>query len=81
MVSVWECPVVGSPSVQLWIPEKEYGGPIVKGVFHQVVEGSAGEFIGAMPSTLPMVLSETLATARRDAATAPALLTADTPSP
>ena len=53
MVSVWECPVIVSPSVQLWIPEKEHGDPIVEGVFHQVVEGPVGEFIGVMPSTLP----------------------------
>ena len=53
LVSVWECPVVVSPSVQMWIPEKEYGDPVVEGVFNQVVEGPVGEFIGAMPSTLP----------------------------
>jgi hypothetical protein len=53
MVSVWECPVVVSPSVQLWIPEQEHGDPIIEGVFHQVVEGPVGEFIGVMPSTLP----------------------------
>lgn len=53
MVSVWECPVVVSPSVQLWIPEKEHEDPVVEGVFHQVVEGPVGEFIGVMPSSLP----------------------------
>ena len=53
LVSVWECPVVVSPSVQLWIPEKEHGDPVVEGVFNQVVEGPAGEFSGVMPSTLP----------------------------
>lgn len=53
LVSVWECPVVISPSVQLWVPEKEAGPPIIEGVFNQVVEEPVGEFVGVMPSTLP----------------------------
>jgi hypothetical protein len=53
LVSVWECPVVVSPSVQLWIPEQAHGDPVIEGVFNQVVEGAVGEFIGVMPTTLP----------------------------
>lgn len=53
LVSVWECPVVVTPSVQLWIPAKEKGLPVVEGVFDQIVEGPVGEFVGVIPSTLP----------------------------
>lgn len=53
LVSVWECPVVVTPSVQLWIPAKAHGLPVVEGVFDQIVEGPVGAFIGVMPSTLP----------------------------
>jgi hypothetical protein len=53
LVSVWECPVLVSPSVQLWVPEGEAGGPLVEGLFEQVLWGPEGEFIGASPSELP----------------------------
>jgi hypothetical protein len=53
LVSVWECPVLVSPSVQLWVPEREAGGPVVEGLFEQVIWGSEGEFVGAHPSGLP----------------------------
>jgi len=53
MVGVWDCAVLGSPSVQTWIPRPEEGPPIVEGVFDQVVAGSAGEFVGAVPCTMP----------------------------
>ena len=53
MVSVWDCAVLGSPSVQIWIPRTEAGLPVIEGIFDQVVEGSAGEFVGAVPSDVP----------------------------
>jgi hypothetical protein len=53
MVSVWEWQVLSSPSVQLWIPAREEGPPVVEGIFHQIVRGEAAEFIGAIPSDLP----------------------------
>jgi hypothetical protein len=53
LVTVWDRPVVASPSVQLWIPESGRGFPFVEGVFDQNVQEPAGEFIGAMPTTLP----------------------------
>jgi hypothetical protein len=52
-VSVWESPLIDSPSVQLWVPHREDGSPIVHAIFSQVVAGVAGEFIGAVPSNLP----------------------------
>ncbi|MCP4317699.1 MAG: hypothetical protein GY789_17195 [Hyphomicrobiales bacterium] len=52
-VQLWDCAVVASPSVQVWVPELASGLPIVEGVFEQVVEGAAGEFVGAVPSGLP----------------------------
>ncbi len=52
MVEVWDCPVVASPSVQIWIPHPEDGAPIIEGIFEQVTEGAKGEFVGAIPATL-----------------------------
>ncbi|MEN8182089.1 MAG: hypothetical protein ABFS46_06095 [Myxococcota bacterium] len=53
LISVWDCPVLMSPSVQLWIPLREEGAPIVQGIFDQAVRGIEGEFCGAEPSELP----------------------------
>ncbi len=61
MVSVWDCAVLSSPSVQLWVPSREDGLPIVEGVFDQVVEGSAGEFVGAVPCSIPAAWQQRLA--------------------
>lgn len=53
IVTVWEEPVLTSPSVHLWIPHREHGGPLVEGIFEQVLAGPAGIFVGARPSALP----------------------------
>lgn len=53
LVSVWECPVVASPSLQLWIPLPDEGAPALEGVFDQSTVGPDGEFVGAAPSSLP----------------------------
>lgn len=47
MVGVWEAPVIMSPSVQAWIPEKETGPPMIEGLFIQKVIGDTGRFAGA----------------------------------
>src|SRR5690606_3275469 len=52
LVSVWESPVVLSPSVQLWIPHAVDGPPIVEGIFEQRSSGLIGRFIGAVPAEL-----------------------------
>ena len=59
LVGVWESPLVASPSVQLWIPHRTIGAPVVEGVFEQIVE--EGQFVGASPSTLPAVLRQRIA--------------------
>jgi hypothetical protein len=53
IVGVWDCPVIESPSVQLWVPHPDQGPPVVEGTFSQIVHGSVGEFVGAVPSVLP----------------------------
>ncbi len=58
---VWDCAVIDSPSVQLWIPHAEEGPPIVEGVFSQVTSGDVGEFTGAAPSGLPFEAQVVLA--------------------
>lgn len=55
-ISVWESPVIDSPSVQLWIPHKQDGPPIVLGIFSQIITGEAGEFVGSVPCDLPIEL-------------------------
>ena len=49
MITAWESPVAGSPSIHLWIPKDEQGPPIVEGIFDQSVSGTASEFVGAIP--------------------------------
>ncbi len=46
-VEVWESPLISTPSVQIWIPSKDEGLPVVEGLFAQIVMGEAGEFVGA----------------------------------
>lgn len=53
LVEVWDCPVLSSPSVQIWIPNQQDGPPVLEGIFEQIVQGIGGEFIGAAPAQLP----------------------------
>ncbi len=53
LFGVWEAPVLGSPSVQLWIPAIEDGAPIIEGLFEQILEGERGAFVGSVPAELP----------------------------
>jgi hypothetical protein len=50
LAGVWESPVVASPSVQLWIPHRAMGEPVVEGVFDQTIE--EGHFVCASPSAV-----------------------------
>ncbi len=53
LIGVWEAPVLGSPSVQLWIPAVEDGPPIIEGLFEQILQGKEGAFVGSIPARLP----------------------------
>ena len=53
LVGAWDDPVVDSPSVQLWVPQRGDGLPVVEGVFSQVLKGARGAFVGAAPTWLP----------------------------
>ena len=53
LVGAWDDPVVDSPSVQLWVPPRGEGLPVVEGVFSQVLKGARGTFVGAAPTWLP----------------------------
>ncbi|HXV65347.1 MAG TPA: hypothetical protein VEK15_31925, partial [Vicinamibacteria bacterium] len=52
-VSGWARDVLSTPSVQTWIPPERHQPPRVDGVFEQLLEGPAFEFIGAQPASLP----------------------------
>ena len=52
LVSVWEDSVLVTPSVQLWIPQRGRGEPVVEGIFDQRVAPEAGKFVGCAPSSL-----------------------------
>ncbi len=52
LVGVWEAHTFCSPSVQMWLPKKDEGPPVVKGVFEQQIRGREGMFSGAVPATL-----------------------------
>jgi hypothetical protein len=53
MVTAWEESILASPSVQVWIPDRTEGPPVVEGIFDQMVVGPARVFSGAAPSDLP----------------------------
>jgi hypothetical protein len=61
LVSVWEQPVLLSPSVQVWVPERGVGPPIIEGVFDQEILGLSGEFGGCHPTALPSSVCNRLA--------------------
>ena len=61
LVEVWDCPVLSSPSVQIWIPNRQEGPPVIEGIFEQVVQGMEGEFIGSAPAQLPSTWCSRLA--------------------
>lgn len=50
IVQVWQNSVFSSPSLQLWIPHRDDGPPIIEGVFYQIVTGQEGRFSGARPA-------------------------------
>jgi hypothetical protein len=60
LVGVWNCAVVSSPSVQLWLPDPEQGPPVVEGIFEQNVAGPHGTFVGASRAQLSSALHNTL---------------------
>lgn len=53
MVTAWEESILASPSVQIWVPQRAEGPPVVEGIFDQIIAGPARVFNGAMPSDLP----------------------------
>ncbi|HEV7865877.1 MAG TPA: hypothetical protein VGR20_24490 [Acidimicrobiia bacterium] len=61
LVGAWDDPVVDSPSVQLWVPQRGDGLPVVEGVFSQVLKGARGTFVGAAPTWLPIEWQQRLA--------------------
>ncbi len=61
LIGIWECDVISSPSVQMWIPGQELGPPVIEGIFEQRVQGSEGEFVGAVPAQMPETLHAQIA--------------------
>lgn len=60
MVEVWDCNVLASPSVQVWIPDKAAGEPRIEGVFDQSLMGDEGRFVGATTAHLEQRLDDAL---------------------
>jgi len=61
LVGVWDSPTLSSPSVQMWIPGRAQGPPVIEGVFQQAIAGRQGMFVGAVPAELPQGLMYRLA--------------------
>lgn len=61
LVGVWDSNVVCSPSVQLWIPQREAGLPRLDGIFEQRVRGLGAAFVGGERTTLPVEVQSRLA--------------------
>lgn len=53
LVGVWDENVSHSPSVQMWIPDRSEGDPVVEEIFEQRVQGGNAAFVGAVSSALP----------------------------
>jgi hypothetical protein len=53
LVEIWDAPVLASPSVQIWIPDRRAGPPVLEGVFEQVASGPQSAFVGSVPATFP----------------------------
>ncbi len=53
LVEIWDTPVLANPSVQMWIPDRRAGAPILEGVFEQIIAGPKGEFVGSRPAAFP----------------------------
>jgi hypothetical protein len=60
VVGVWSTPILASPSVQLWIPARADGPPIIEGIFTQLLRPPVGAFIGAEPTTRPGAFTDQL---------------------
>jgi len=60
MVEVWDCDVLASPSVQVWIPGRDDGDPVIEGVYDQLLTGEEARFVGAAPADLPQTWDERL---------------------
>src|SRR5438067_3474665 len=61
LVGAWDDPVIDRPSVQVWVPQRGEGLPVVEGVFSQVLKGARGTFVGAAPAWLPAGWQQRLA--------------------
>jgi hypothetical protein len=51
LVMSWE-DAWSSPSTQLWIPAPSVGGPVVEGIYEQLLIGAEQVFLGSVPSHL-----------------------------
>ena len=58
LIDVWETNVIGSPSVQTWIPPTSVGKPIIEELFLQSVQGRNRAFVGGCPLKLPAELEQ-----------------------
>ncbi|MGA7495797.1 MAG: hypothetical protein WBX00_03635 [Isosphaeraceae bacterium] len=62
LVGCWETDVIGTPSVQLWIPPRLQGPPMVEGIFAQVLVNCEGSFQGSCKADLPGPLGQEIVT-------------------
>ncbi len=63
-VEPWRTDVVGSPSIQLWIPPLDGGPPLLEGIFDQrFYPGQEQVFQGSVPSQLPHTLQRRIGAA------------------
>ena len=62
LVGCWETDVIGTPSVQLWIPPRLQGPPMVEGIFAQVLVNCEGTFQGSCKADLPGPLGQEIVT-------------------
>ncbi|MGA8346842.1 MAG: hypothetical protein WB773_03390 [Isosphaeraceae bacterium] len=62
LVGCWETDVIGTPSVQLWIPPRLQGPPMVEGIFAQVLVNCEGTFQGSCKADLPGPLGQEVVT-------------------
>ena len=58
MVEVWDTEVLSNPSVQVWVPAKGTGSPIVEGIFDRSLLNATDGLVIAKPAEIPPHLEQ-----------------------
>ncbi len=60
MVEVWDTEMLSSPTVQVWVPVKGSGSPIVEGIYDRSLLSVSDRLVIAKPAAIPATNKETI---------------------